>query len=474
MKFRIVSHACIYVEFNSIRLLVDPWVYGSCYWRSWWNYPEPDDEFTKDIKPTHIYITHLHWDHYHGPSLRHYEKHNPTIVLPKACTRRMVTDLKKYFKFRNIIEIGHGQSLNLQSDFKITSYQFNPMFVDSCLAIEAGKHSILDLNDCKVFGLSLSQIINNHPRFDFVLRNHSSASPIPQCIKGAKLAETNRKAIDYAEEFLESCTSTQARYAIPFASSAIMLREDTKKYNSNYVNPAYIKSIYDKCNSTSQLCVIMPAGSSWSQDNGFNLNVNNYSKIEEHIELAIIKHSNALEDQKRKEQSAMLEKEAFKSYFESFLLSTSWPMSVDFRFAYEVNEMPTNLKYLCIVDGQRMQTDIVDLDNGEESSNYQLSFVIRCPTLVFNDCNKKKLHNTFTPSKILQIELFDSKGFRNSCYLFSLLDLYENDGLPILKSLFTPRQFINRLMRWREIIDALIYFWKIKILKLPLKELYRK
>jgi UDP-MurNAc hydroxylase len=39
--FKILSHACLLVKRGKTSLIVDPWISGSCYWRSWWNYPEP-------------------------------------------------------------------------------------------------------------------------------------------------------------------------------------------------------------------------------------------------------------------------------------------------------------------------------------------------------------------------------------------------------------------------------------------------
>jgi hypothetical protein len=47
---------------------------------------------------------------------------------------------------------------------------------------------------------------------------------------------------------------------------------------------------------------------------------------------------------------------------------------------------------------------------------------------------------------------------------FQLLDLYENDGLP-LRNLFTVRQLKSRLPRWREGLDLLGLAVKIKILR---------
>ena len=54
MKFTVIGHSCLRIETSGPTILVDPWLFGSCYWRSWWHYPtvaepapevfEPDDE----------------------------------------------------------------------------------------------------------------------------------------------------------------------------------------------------------------------------------------------------------------------------------------------------------------------------------------------------------------------------------------------------------------------------------------------
>ena len=49
---------------------------------------------------------------------------------------------------------------------------------------------------------SLNQIKNNHPNIDFVFRSHSSATPIPQCIRGINVEETDRSPSDYADDFI--------------------------------------------------------------------------------------------------------------------------------------------------------------------------------------------------------------------------------------------------------------------------------
>src|SRR5215831_8691339 len=104
MRFTILSHAGLLVEHAGVRIVFDPWLLGSCYWRSWWNFPEPDRELIGDLRADFVYLTHLHWDHFHGPSLQKLFGPETRMLVPKVPTRRMVDDLH-YLGFHNITEI---------------------------------------------------------------------------------------------------------------------------------------------------------------------------------------------------------------------------------------------------------------------------------------------------------------------------------------------------------------------------------
>ena len=62
MRVTVIGHSCLRVETRAGTILVDPWLFGSCYWRSWWHFPpsqEPDEEM---LRPDWIYFTHHHFD----------------------------------------------------------------------------------------------------------------------------------------------------------------------------------------------------------------------------------------------------------------------------------------------------------------------------------------------------------------------------------------------------------------------------
>ena len=143
-----------------------------------------------------------------------------------------------------------------------------------------------------------------------------------------------------------------------------------------------------------------------------------------------------------------------------------------FRFAFlSLPSLSSTTGTLCIVDLSRRSVDFHDdyVYDKQSSSNLRLSFVIAVPTLVLNDCTKKRMFNSFTPSKLLRI--YDNSSMALYSTLFSYLDMFENDALPLTR-LLEPRQFVTRLRRWREFFDLLFFVWQIRIRSMPISSLW--
>lgn len=279
MKFSIFGHATLSVEGEGRTLLIDPWLIGSCFWRSWWNFPECDRTEVETIKPSFIYLTHLHWDHFHAPSLRLFDP-NVVYIIPKIPSSRMVRDLRAC-KFHNLVEIGHGEKIELWKNCFLHSFQFGLYSTDSLVAISDGETTLLDANDCKIFGLPLKQITDRFPKVDFCFRSHSSATPIPYTIKGYKnkfLVMRNSK--QYIEEFTNFSLAVNAKYAVPFASNHCFLHKETLQFNDTAVNPNAVAEFYNSSPGARRQhseCVVMVPGSSWDSREGFFLKDFNYA-----------------------------------------------------------------------------------------------------------------------------------------------------------------------------------------------------
>jgi UDP-MurNAc hydroxylase len=440
MKFTILSHAGLLVESEGIRLAIDPWILGSCYWRSWWNYP-PAPEWARHMESLdYVYLTHLHWDHFHGPSLRKLPK-TAKLLVPEAHFGRMLKDGSIFFD--EIIEMPHGKPLRLADGLTLTSYQFGLM-MDSALAIEDGRTTLLDLNDCKITGRPLAQVLKRHPSVDFVFRSHSSASAYPWCVETDDPSSLSyRSNEDYVREFANTAQILHARYAIPFASAHCFLHRETTRFNDTAVSPDDVKTWFDAHKPEGSECVVMVAGDSWSDAGGFDVHPGDwFSNKRERVAEYARSEQPALERQYALEEKTELGFRPFERYFRAQVEAV--PAFTRFLFkpkvVFELAERPD---VHWVVDYDRRTVEELK----ERPSDYALRLTI--PTLVLKDCIYKKLFSTFSASKRLRIEL-RAGHMRDFLIFFQLLDMYEYEYFP-LRRLLSWRFVRVWARRWREI-----------------------
>jgi UDP-MurNAc hydroxylase len=471
MKFKILSHAGMMVEDKGKTLLFDPWLIGSCYWRSWWNFPEIDRAEIKDIKPDYVYLTHLHWDHFHAPSMRLFGR-DVTYLVPKIPGTRMVRDLRSC-KFNNIVEIPHGGKYELWENCFLHSFQFGVFAADSMAVVSDGETTLFNANDCKTFGLPLKQITNRFPKVDFCFRSHSSATPIPYTIEGYKEKFSGfRTAQDYIEEFTNFSLAVGAKYAVPFASNHCFLHRETVKFNDTGVNPQMVADFYNtnpQAKTNKSECVIMVPGSSWDSRTGFDLREFDYSKKDEIIVEMQEKYSEKLNKQYEKEEKTKASFKAFNRYFTNFLDSTPSIIRKKIlpeKVLFKVND--ADGEHLWLLDSPNKKIE-------ELKTETEADIIISVPALVINDCVRRKMFSVWSASKRLEIKLKNEASLGKLQGLLGFLDFYENEGLP-LKNNFSRRDFPIWLARWREAAEAVRLFLVYKVFrrKFVISELYLK
>jgi len=447
MKFSILSHAGLLAEHDGVSLVCDPWLIGSCYWRSWWNFPEPDPRLIASLAPQYVYLTHLHWDHFHGPSLKKLFDPRTTILIPKVTTRRMLDDLR-WLGFHHIVEIPHGGSVRLGDDFELRSYQFG-LGVDSAAVISGGGYTLFNCNDCKFFGLPLGQILREFPKIDFLFRSHSSASPVPLCIENhAQLVPANDASYDSADQFARCALYTRARYAVPFASNHCFLHAETRRFNATATTPNLAKRRYQQLASETGVggeCVVMPPGSSWSDRDGFEIVPFDFERREAYVELLLERNAAKLAEQSATEAAAVADLAAFRAYFDRFLGSLPWFVRGRLRtLAFRVKDAAGQQHW--VVDPGRRT---VEASNAPPPG----AVVFEVHALVLNDCARLKMFSVWTASKRIKIHLPSADALRDANLWFTLLDLYEVDVLPLARN-FSWRALGVRLRRWREPVEV--------------------
>ncbi len=443
MEFKVLSHAGLLVQNQNHSLICDPWLVGSCYWRSWWNYPPVSEELIASLNPDFIYLTHIHWDHFQGPSLRRLGK-DKTILVPKGNYDRIVRDLHN-MGFHHVIELSHGKTFQINEKFKITSYQFG-FFLDSALLIEVDNHVLLNLNDSKHMGGTLKQIIDNHPPVDFVFRSHSSANS-RLCYEIINHPEMPVDDINsYIENFALTARATGAKYAIPFASNHCHLHPDVVRFNKLVQTPRLVEQYFKLQHIDSPEVKVMLSGDSFSSESGFHIDPYDwFENRDEKIQLYLKENNEKLEKQAEKETRVGVNIDQLKDFFRKFSSKITFVIKLAFKknpivwvlaqgdakYYYEVN----------LYDGKvRVLTSINDFDNPIQV--HTTAFLMRqcIAQLLFSHLPiSKRVTYRATKNKVKYIKRMNL-----------LFNLYEHDMLP-LRRILTWRSIKAWSLRWREI-----------------------
>lgn len=272
MEFQTLSHAGLRVEAGGVELVCDPWLVGSVYWRSWWNYPPVPKALVQSLRPDFIYLTHLHWDHFQADSLKLFPADTP-ILVPFDRYERMTRDLKAVGR-TNVREVRHGERVVLGPELAITSFHFSPIITDSAVVIEAGGRVLLNANDAKLAGLPLGQLLKRFPAIDFCFRSHSSANP-RACFH---VSDAPDEEADDNEHYLRAFALFMARvkprYAIPFASNSCLLHDDVYAMNDLVQTPLAVRDHFERFRAERGLDTevrIMTPGDRWNSETGFHL-----------------------------------------------------------------------------------------------------------------------------------------------------------------------------------------------------------
>ncbi len=466
MKFTILGHASLLVEHHGASVLFDPWLVGSCYWRSWWNYPELSPDILDSLRPEWVYITHLHWDHFHGPTLRRFPPTTKMLV-PKIHTRRMVDDLR-FLGFTDVRELPHGGSIELGEQMRLHSYQFG-IGSDSAVVIEAGagrdRTVLYNANDCKLFGDPLRRVVQSFGRIDFVFRSYSSASAIPYCIEDYERKYPNlRRPEDYVEEFGQFAMHIGATWAVPFASNHCFLHKDTVRFNTTTVSPEDVARHLDARATAlgkKTRAKVMPPGSSWTKEQGFDIRPFDYAARDRYIAALAAEKQPKLEASSREEERAIADWAAFVEYMKPFLdaLPAYIPRIHKLRVTFEVKDAG-GLRWFHLDYGTR---EIRELDRADEGS-----LIVAIDAAILNDCTRKWMFSTLGPSKRLRFRLPAGGTWVDVRLFLSLLDLYELDLLPLRRHL-SPRHLSIWLRRWPEFIELLRLVVRHKVLGRPFK-----
>jgi len=445
MRFQVLSHAGLLIADQNKTLVCDPWIVGSTYWRSWWNYPPVSPELLASIRPDFIYLTHIHWDHFHGPSLRRFDRSTPVLV-PKGHLGRLRRDLRTV-GFKNVIELRHGEGFDLTPNFRIYSYQFFPM-PDSGLVVECEGVTLFNANDSKFMGMPLAQIVHRHAPIDFVFRSHSSANS-RLCFE---VTDNPEVVVDdpgsYIRSFAAFARQTHARYAVPFASNHCYLHRETFHLNSTIQTPFAIKDHFEQQGIKSPEVAVMLSGDSWSSDDGFHVAPNGARYFQDR-ERCLAEYL----EQQRDSLAAYYEREArttvtlkeMERYFSGFLASLPLPVRRLFRghpIRYHLTAGERTFLYEVDIASRKVRAVPPDAELKPMAE-------IHMSALIMKHAMAAKFCAQISIGKRVRYRV--TTGTKRYVHLLEfLMNLYECELLPVSRW-FRYRFLETWALRWREV-----------------------
>ena len=457
-QIKVLSHACILVKSETHSIIVDLWLVGSCYWRSWWNFPESKFDESELDNVNAVVISHIHWDHWHGPTLKKFFK-DKKVIISNDANDRSYDDLLS-IKFRDIDRVSHGKSIKV-GNIKITFYHFGLYLTDVAMVIEVDGVTILNANDAKVASNSLDHIIKKHQPIDFALRSHSSANP-RVCFEIA--GDSNFKNDDrdhYFRSFKLFMDKVNPKFAIPFASNHCHLNDDVFVFNDYISDPLELREWMSSYDTKWKTKVMLP-GSSWSSISGFDL-ADETPFLEKNKTL--VNYKNKVQDRldfyNEKELKLKLD-DRFLDRFHLFLKAAGVKkIPIDIRFLLTTPDGINNESLL-------LHNGNISFDNNLDSSLGANESLVIMPKIILRD---SVIKNMFSHAYISKRCKFIANNESDMKILKSFLSKIENFELIVkpIKSLYLFRVFVGYCLRWREVI---VYFKAFYLQKTQGLELY--
>ena len=377
-----VNHASVIFSYKDIKLITDPWIFGSAFNNGWNLLSESKLKINDFENITHIWFSHEHPDHFHPMVLNKIPENlrkNITILFQDTLDHRVAKKCKQ-LKFKNIIEMNPNNFISLSDEFKIKCVP-NGTY-DSWFYAKIGKKKILNINDCMVDSAQQAKIIKKIvDEVDILLTQFGYASWVgdPEDVELRKNASMEKlKRIEIQAKFF------QPKFIIPFASFVRFCHKDNYYMNDQMNKIEDVENFIEK-NTNSSPVVLYP-GDEWSGEEKIDnsIPIKKYQiDSQKNMELSIT--SNIIEYEELK-KSAL-------SYIENIKKRNNWAFVV---FLHKINFFKTTNIFLkdlnCsfsfnLINGlQRSNLDAsaVDIITDSDSLYFALSWDYGMDTLFVN------------------------------------------------------------------------------------------
>jgi L-ascorbate metabolism protein UlaG (beta-lactamase superfamily) len=226
-RVEVIGHATLRVQSGGKMLLTDPWLVGPIGCNSAFHFPPLVHRPEEIAAATDaIYISHVHVDHLHEPTLAYFPKHIPIYI--GNYRRKEFRDRLRGLGFP-VIEVPFQEMVPVAgTPFRIAIVEHDyaeTAAYDSAIVIAAPEFTLFENNDC-FLRREKYHWVRTHYAIDYAFLGYSPASFFPICFemdadeKARLLAEAAERRYG---DFLDAAAILAPRLAIPFASGARFL-----------------------------------------------------------------------------------------------------------------------------------------------------------------------------------------------------------------------------------------------------------
>jgi hypothetical protein len=246
MHLQTLAHATMLVstEKDSAPVLAtDPWLFGSCYWRSWWLSRQLEPEQIERVaRSRYIYLSHEHPDHLHVPSLRRVAS-GSTVLVPDFLEMKMDSYLRDELGL-TVQRLPPNQWVSLGEGVRVLSLPYPSN--DSVLLVDTPEALLINLNDVKPimsFLEAIGQMTRQLGKPRVVLRSYSLAGPANSFfVEGQR--RPSKSVCGYVLTAGHHAAALGGDFFVPFASQAVFRRRDSEWANEFSADYALLKEVW--------------------------------------------------------------------------------------------------------------------------------------------------------------------------------------------------------------------------------------
>ena len=446
MRVTVIGHSCLRAETRAGTILVDPWLFGSCYWRSWWHFPPSTPPTDEMLAPDFVYLTHHHFDHFHYPSMRRLDR-STRVMVPRFGVDVMAGEVAS-LGFDPPEELAHGQVVDLGEGVRVASYQYG--FDDTTFVIAEDDHVVVDVNDCKIRGRALDQLIDDFGEPTLACKSHSFAQSYPVLYDSADPAQlTLVSAQTYIDDFHEVMDRLRPRYAIPFGSMVGFLHPDSAPLNAHLVTPgAVVEGVAAKGGIEGTDVVTMAPGDVWDSETGFErTDVDWYTDRETHLADLATKYAPQIAARTAAEAGVSVDWADFEAHFGVFVREV--PRLVGRRLVPRpfVFHVPSD------VDTPYWWVSFRSRTVGRSASMPDnASGLTTIPEAVLSEAIRDRVVQLLHGAGRIHTSLHPG-GVQSDLGFWGLVMIWELGYLPLRRSARHPRLWLAMARRWREFVD---------------------